>query len=130
MNTKEKIELSRQIVEKVGEINDLLKQAKKEGLTAIINPNGCIEDNNGLVNNILSFNLTQVITYANNVDGIIDHVVLDKTKPALLILKEMKKKLDELNELVSEAHSNGLYIDYRSINPLEIVITETITFSL
>ena len=116
MNVKQKIELSRLIVEKTREINEVLEQAKKEGLTVDCDIKSC-----------LYYKITRIITYADSTEGILGDesvISIDKTQSDNLIIKKLDEKEDELNEMVRKARSNDLKVHYQSVNPLNIKITE------
>ena len=123
MNTKDKIELSLQIVEKVSEVNEVLKQTKKEGFTIDWRTEGI-----GNSNSLLYIYLVQKVIYADTEENFIEDesIDIDKTLPARLIIEKLNEKQDELNELVKRANNMNLFVHYTGINPMHVNISETI----
>ena len=125
MNTKEKIELSRLIVEKVGEVSEVLEEAMKEGLEVAFN-----SEDIGNENILLKYYLFQTITYADTTTKFLgdEFVYVDKASSARLILERLNEKQEELNELVIRANCIGITVFYTEFNPMNVEITETITY--
>ena len=130
VNTEDKIELSRQLIEKAGEVNKVLKQAKKDELIVEIYLNEVHLMGTYAEYDQLYPKLTQLITYGNTSDGVNVKGCVDKTELGRLTLIKLTNKIEEFNELVSKSHARGLEVRYHCTNPLKIDITETITFSL
>ena len=125
MNIKEKIELSRLIVEKAREVNEVLEQVEKEGFEVKYN-----SEHIGNENSLLNYYLFQTVTYANTAENFLgdESVYIDKTELARLITEKLNEKQEELNELVIQANSMGVTVFYTEIYPMNVEITEIVTY--